>query len=154
MLVKLPLDTEVCIRCEDGHFILWIGHRHRATHIESIGSVKNFPEKKMELILGKNKGTISNFPRDDQHVDRAVDGPIVCLAEPEGIVHLAPSPDGKTCDVIPVGVGSARYTTSADADLSNEIKTISGNVIIINVSAPTVPLATHIDSEEGPIVDQ
>jgi hypothetical protein len=154
MRVKLPLDVEISVSCEDGHFILWFGHCHRATHIESTGSVKDFPEMKMELIVGKNKGTISNFPRDDEHINREVDGPIVCKAAPDGVVHLEPSVDGKTCDVIPIAPGTALYTTNADADLTAGVSEIAGNVITIVVTAAPLPLATHIESEEGPVVDQ
>lgn len=108
----------------------------------------------MDLQVGVNKGTILNFPRDDQRVDRAVDGPIVCTTTPDGVVSLVPSPDGKTCDVIPVGAGTAIYNTSADADLGPGDKQIAGNPVTIVVTAAAVPQATHIESEEGPVIPQ
>ena len=108
----------------------------------------------MELQVGVNKGTITNVPKDDAEIQRAVDGPIVCHATPDGIVHLEPSPDGSTCDVIPVAAGSATYITSADADLRSADRQIAGNTITINVTAAAVPQATHIESTEGPVIPQ
>lgn len=108
----------------------------------------------MDLQVGVNKGSILNFPRDDNRADRLVEGKIDGAVTVDGVVHLEPSPDGKTVDVIPVAAGTTVYTASADADVSGGTKLIVGNAITINVAAAAIPMATHIESEEGPVVPQ
>ncbi len=109
----------------------------------------------MQLQVGVDKGSINNVPRDDDGQPREVDGPIVCHVTPDGVVSLVPTPDGKTCDIIPVAPGTATYSTTADADLTaTGTDPISGNDIAITVLPVLVPRATHIDSTEGPVVPQ
>lgn len=109
----------------------------------------------MDLQVGVNKGSILNFPRDDNRADRLVEGKIDGAVSVDGVVHLEPSPDGRTVDVIPVAAGTTVYTASADADVSAAgTRVIVGNAITINVAAAAIPMATHIESEEGPVVPQ
>ncbi len=155
MLFRFPLDLQIEIHWQDGCLEIHICRRHPrphlATHIETrILSQENT----MELQVGVNKASIMNVPKDDAGIPRQVDGPIVCNATPDGIVHLEPSPDGALCDVIPVAPGTAIFTTRADADLSPADRQITGNPITITVTAAPVPEASHIDSIEGPVVPQ
>ncbi len=109
----------------------------------------------MDLILGVNKGSILNVPKSKDGAKRDVDGPIVCTATPDGIVHLSVNPDGSVADVVPVAVGTATYSTSADANLDpTATNSISGNLITINVAPAPIPMADHIESTEGPVVPQ
>ncbi len=106
----------------------------------------------MELTVGVNKGSITNTRKPDG--TQPLDGPIVCTATPDGIVHLEVNPDGTVVDVIPVAPGVATYSTSADADPGPGVVAIEGNTITITVIAAPVPLATTIESVEGPVVPQ
>ena len=109
----------------------------------------------MDLIVGVNKGSITNVPQDDTNTTRAIDGAIAFHATPDGIATFVSSDEGKTVEVIPVAPGTVVFTTSADADLSpTSSKAITGNPITVNVAAAPIPQATHIVSTEGAVVPQ
>jgi hypothetical protein len=152
-LFEFPLNLSVGISWENGCFVFRVCHIERAsaqgkaTHIDSFQKAKEFT---MDLQVGGLPGTILNYPRSADGQDRQVDGAIVCVVSPEGIVELVPSADGATCDVRPIAEGSAIYSCSADAALGPAVRTIESNRILISVAAAPIPEADHIESVEAP----
>lgn len=79
--------------------------------------------------------------------DGAIDGPPTWAVSPSGIVTLAPSADGLSCEVIGLATGTATVTPSATAGGN----LISGLPIACTVTA--VP-ATTLAETIGPVVSQ
>ena len=105
----------------------------------------------MDLIIGINKGTITNVPKDDAGQSRPVEGDITFTTDVNGIATFVTEDGGKTVQVIPVAVGTVIFTAHADADTGLAVKPINGNPITVLVHNAT---ATHIESTEGPVIPQ
>jgi hypothetical protein len=103
-----------------------------------IGPVESSPrpgEVAMLVLKDAQKVTITVSPIDAKGNTAQVDGvPAWAVADP-AILTLVPSDDGLTCVATTTGaVGTTQITITADADLGEGVKTISGLVDVEVVS--------------------
>jgi hypothetical protein len=112
---------------------------HKAVRFRwRIGPVESSPkpgEVAMLVLKDAQKVTITVSPIDAKGNAAQVDGvPAWAVANP-AILTLVPSADGLTCVATTTGaVGTTQITITADADLGEGIKTISGLVDVEVVS--------------------
>lgn len=94
-------------------------------------------------MTSMQKFTVTVEPRDPRGNPALVQGAVAWTVDPEGIVDIIPSsPDGISAEVIAVGpVGACVVTATADADIGDDVATISGALDVTVRAAQAATLA-------------
>lgn len=96
------------------------------------------------------KSTIGIKPVDKKGNPAPVDGVPVWDVSAPGSVSLFPSADGMSCDVLGIAPGSVQVNVSADADMGEGTKTITGTLDVEVTAAEAAGFAI----QTGPVEDQ
>ena len=103
------------------------------------------------LIASNQEIDLAIKPLDAKGNPAQVDGVTTWVSSAPEVIEIIPKPDGLSATARAVGVmGSSRITATADADLSNGVKQISGYADIIVVAGQ----ATAIEIIVGEIRNQ
>jgi hypothetical protein len=93
------------------------------------------------LLRDDFKVTLFVAPVDKFGNPATIDGAAVWASSDETVATVVPSADSLSCDVLPVGkVGSVQISATADADMGDGIKPVSGTIDIEVVAGETVSM--------------
>jgi hypothetical protein len=107
-------------------------------------------EISMLSLSAVQKCNVSIQPVDVKGNPAAVDGGPLWSVSADGVVTLSPAADGLSCVISGLAPGSVQVNVTADADLGEGVRSITGTLDVTVIAAEAVGFTI----QTGPVEDQ